>query len=125
VFILEKNKMKKLSQENEVEIERIEIDKQSSLEYKTKNHIVKSIVFGLPYIILAFDNFNNTYWFIFIPLFLIISALALNLIPSIFYALSYLFTKNKDYSKNSFMRSFNILFWFYMIFMMILIIFNL
>ena len=83
---------------------------------KTSKHIGKSILTGLPYIFLiAFDDFNNEQGFILIPIFMILFALVINLIPLIIYALSYLVTRNKDASKNIFNRSFNIIFWIWMI----------
>ena len=87
---------------------------------KTAKHIGKSILTGLPYIFLvAFDDFNNEYGFILIPIFMILFALVINLIPLIIYALSNLFTRNKDVSKNIFNRSFNIIFWIWMTFTII------
>tara|TARA_R110002020_G_scaffold425459_2_gene634885 strand:- start:1288 stop:1659 length:372 start_codon:yes stop_codon:yes gene_type:complete len=83
---------------------------------RTSKHIGKSILTGLPYIFLiAYDDFDGKYGFIMIPIFMIVFALLVNFIPLIIYGISYLFTRNNDRSKNIFNRSFNIIFWIWMI----------
>ena len=83
---------------------------------KTAKHIGKSILTGLPYIfIIAPNDFEGKYGVIMIPIFIILFALMINIIPVLIYSISYIFTKNKDKAKSIFNRSFNIIFWIWMI----------
>lgn len=87
---------------------------------KTLKHIGKSILTGLPYIfIIAPNDFEGKYGVIMIPIFIILFALMINIIPVLIYSISYIFTKNKDKAKSIFSRSFNAIFWLWMTFMII------
>ena len=89
---------------------------------KTVIHIFKSLLTGLAYMLLLTKNpFPGEDPTIIISSLIVVIfiALAFQIIPLIIYFLSYLFTSNKDKAKNIFNRSFNILFWLWMAFMII------
>tara|TARA_B110000238_G_scaffold180590_1_gene204717 strand:+ start:599 stop:973 length:375 start_codon:yes stop_codon:yes gene_type:complete len=87
---------------------------------KTLKHIGKSILTGLPYIfVIAPNDFEGKDGVILIPIFIILFAFMINIIPVLIYSISYVITKNKDKAKSIFTRSFNIIFWLWMTFMII------
>ena len=88
-------------------------------------HIGKSIVPWLLYVFfVAFEDFNNSSIVSLILASTIIFALFVNLIPGIMFALSYLFKRDADASKNVFYRSFNFLFWVAMVLAVLMMIFS-
>lgn len=78
---------------------------------KTVIHIIKSFLAALT---LQFTEYFEGVTIVSV-LASLIFALFLQLIPLLLYSLTYLFSKNKDKSKNIFNLTFNIIFWIWMI----------
>ena len=84
---------------------------------KTVIHIIKSLLAALTLQFTDFESIN-----IVSVLSILIFAVLLQFIPLLLYSLTYSFSKNKDKSKNIFNLTFNVIFWIWMIFQIVVII---